>query len=139
MEAVIAGKTLFNNNDANAAMDGNWKIIQFNTGGYTGSWGPEGKLAILDEKELVLNSSDTANFLASLDLLHDIIRMIDIQAANAQTPISLFSTGLDSHNTTIEQSVHIEANFPSVTDRTELEEAFTNLINKASQYANRKI
>jgi hypothetical protein len=27
----------------------------FNTGGYTGAWGPEGKLAVLHEKELVLN------------------------------------------------------------------------------------
>jgi hypothetical protein len=28
----------------------------YDTGGYTGSWGPEGKMAILHEKELVLNS-----------------------------------------------------------------------------------
>jgi hypothetical protein len=48
------------------------------TGGYTGAWGPEGKLAMLHEKELVLNKQDTSNFLSSLDLLHDIISMIDI-------------------------------------------------------------
>ena len=29
--------------------------IGFKTGGYTGTWGPEGKLAILHEKELILN------------------------------------------------------------------------------------
>jgi hypothetical protein len=33
------------------------------TGGYTGSWGPEGRVAMLHEKELVLNASDTSNFL----------------------------------------------------------------------------
>jgi hypothetical protein len=41
------------------------------------------------------------------------------------------STGLD-------QNVHIEANFPSVTDHNEIEEALTTLINRASQFANRK-
>ena len=30
-------------------------IQTFATGGYTGGWGPEGKLAILHEKELILN------------------------------------------------------------------------------------
>ena len=38
----------------------------------------------------------------------------------------------------IEQSVHIEASFPGVSERSEIEEAFNNLINQASQYANRK-
>jgi hypothetical protein len=32
---------------------------KFDTGGYTGKWGPEGKLATLHEKELVLNKQDT--------------------------------------------------------------------------------
>jgi hypothetical protein len=34
-------------------------IQGYDTGGYTGSWGSEGKLAILHEKELVLSSEDT--------------------------------------------------------------------------------
>jgi hypothetical protein len=38
----------------------------------------------------------------------------------------------------LEQSVKIEAIFPGISDRNELEEAFNNLINQASQYANRK-
>jgi hypothetical protein len=38
----------------------------------------------------------------------------------------------------LEQNVHIEASFPAVQDRNEIEEAFNNLINQASQYANRK-
>jgi hypothetical protein len=40
--------------------------IGFNTGGYTGSWGPEGKMAMLHEKEIVLNKTDTANLLESV-------------------------------------------------------------------------
>jgi hypothetical protein len=36
----------------------------FDTGGYTGEWsGAYGKLAMLHEKELVLNKHDTENFL----------------------------------------------------------------------------
>jgi hypothetical protein len=38
----------------------------------------------------------------------------------------------------LEQNVKIEASFPGVTDRNEIEEAFNNLVNKASQYANRR-
>jgi hypothetical protein len=36
-------------------------------------WGSYGKLAMLHEKELVLNSSDTANLLNSIELLNNII------------------------------------------------------------------
>jgi hypothetical protein len=43
-----------------------------------------------------------------------------------------------SEQQTLEQMVSIEAHFPNVTDRNEIEEAFNNLINTASQYANRK-
>jgi hypothetical protein len=39
---------------------------------------------------------------------------------------------------TLEQNVHIEASFPSVTDHNEIEEALNTLVNRASQYANRK-
>jgi hypothetical protein len=53
-------------------------IVGFNTGGYTGEWGPYGKLAFLDEKELILNEGDTANFLASMELLSHILEMIDL-------------------------------------------------------------
>jgi hypothetical protein len=38
----------------------------------------------------------------------------------------------------LEQNVKIEATFPNVQDKYEIEEAFNNLVNKASQYANRK-
>jgi hypothetical protein len=38
----------------------------------------------------------------------------------------------------LEQQVHIDAHFPNVQDKNEIEEAFNTLINRASQYANRK-
>lgn len=45
---------------------------------------------------------------------------------------------INSGGQTLEQRVHIEASFPNVSDKTQIEEAFGNLINLASQYANRK-
>ena len=114
-------------------------IVGFNTGGYTGEWGPYGKLAFLDEKELILNEGDTANFLASMELLSHILEMIDLQSATAQLG-GLLTTPryAETTNEVVEQNVHIEASFPAVQDRNEIEEAFNTLINRASQYANRK-
>lgn len=110
----------------------------FATGGYTGEWGSYGKLAMLHQKELVLNADDTKNFLASMELLDHILEVIDLQSASAQLGGLLTSPGVRDNNSTIEQNVHIEASFPNVQERSEIEEAFNNLINQASQYANRK-
>jgi hypothetical protein len=43
--------------------------VGFNTGGYTGAWGSEGRLAMLHEKELVLNQDDTKNLLETVDVV----------------------------------------------------------------------
>lgn len=110
----------------------------YNTGGYTGEWGPEGRLAMLHQKELILNASDTQNFLMATEILRSIADIIDINSLHSQisqlTPVSMTTSGQQ----TLEQAVSIEAHFPNVTDRNEIEEAFNNLINTASQYANRK-
>lgn len=115
------------------------RLKAFNTGGYTGSWGKDGRLAMLHEKELVLNKDDTANFLASMDLLHKIVSIVDTQAASAQLGglLSVPSYN-DNPDNVLEQNVKIEATFPNATNHNEIEEAFNNLINTASQYANRK-
>ena len=114
--------------------------VGFDTGGYTGQWGPSGKWAMLHEKELVLNKKDTENFLASMDILDKIVSVIDLHSANAQLG-GLLSTPQYSgfkDNQVLEQNVRIEASFPNATNHNEIEEAFNNLINTASQYANRK-
>lgn len=112
---------------------------RFNSGGYTGEWGPQGRLAVLDEKELVLNKDDTENFMIAMDVLRSIVDTIDINALHSQIP-HLSSAGiLTAGSGQLEQSVSIEAHFPNVSNSNEIEEAFNNLINTASQYANRKI
>lgn len=112
-------------------------IQKYDTGGYTGEWGKDGRLALLHQKELVLNASDTANMLDIVNVVHDIVRQIDAQA--------LYSRGrrfdlprIETRAESLEQNVHIEANFPNATSHQEIEQAFDNLINLASQYANKK-
>jgi hypothetical protein len=115
-------------------------LMGFDTGGYTGDWaGAYGKLAVLHQKELVLNAQDTENLLSSVEVLNEILRMIDLQSVSSQIGGLLSSPGFKEIGTqTIEQTVKIEASFPGVQDRNEIEAAFDNLINRASQYANRK-
>ena len=70
----------------------------------------------------------------------EIVRQLDNLTnwmANGLTGI-LAPTITSTDDGTLEQNVHIEASFPNVTNRNEIEEAFGNLVNLASQYANRK-
>lgn len=110
---------------------------QYDTGGYTGSWGNEGRWALLHEKELVLNKSDTSNLLTAVTLLHDLMARLDQASAwsalRELTPASATTT-----TEILEQNVHIEASFPNAVDHNEIEQAFENIVNLASQYANRK-
>ena len=114
---------------------------QFNTGGYTGVWGGnQGKLAILDSKEIVLNKEDTENFLNAVDIVREIANTIDLNAASASNGFArLFAAaGIKTAPNELQQEVHITAEFPNVTNKNEILDAFDNVINLASQYANRK-
>lgn len=112
----------------------------FDTGGYTGAWGSEGRLAYLHQKELVLNAEDTVNMLTSVGILRQIASIIDLNAlASAGGFISLMSSGVGGNQGTLQQEVHIEASFPAVTDKNQIEEAFGDLVNLAAQYANRRV
>jgi hypothetical protein len=73
-------------------------LVGFATGGYTGEWGSYGKLAMLHEKELVLNQKETENFLASMELLDSIVKTIDLYSANAQYGGLLSTPTFGSHN-----------------------------------------
>ena len=112
------------------------------TGGYTGDWaGSFGKLAFLHQKELVLNKQDTENLLTAMEFLNRIISAIDLQSMNNSLGGLLSSPSLGrvgDEGGILEQQVHIEASFPGITEHSELEQAFNNLINEAAQYANRK-
>jgi hypothetical protein len=114
-------------------------FTSMDTGGYTGEWGSSGKFAMLHEKELVLNANDTANFLDALNISRDLINsMIEMNARASSFALGdLIPSLVQDMSSTLEQQVSIVAEFPNATDHDEIEEAFNNLINTASQYANR--
>ena len=115
------------------------------TGMYTGQWAngsvrANGRLAFLHQKELVLNAHDTENFLQAVDIVRNLNESLDLGALSMSKGLgNITARSLDQNAVqTIDQNVSIKAEFPNVQDRNEIEEAFNNLINKASQYANRK-
>lgn len=114
-------------------------FTSMDTGGYTGEWGDSGKFAMLHEKELILNANDTKNFLDALNISRDVINsMIEMNARASSLALGdLFPSLVQDFGQTLEQTVTITAEFPDATDRNEIEEAFNNLLNTASQYANR--
>ena len=56
---------------------GNGGLIlkSYDTGGYTGDWGTtDGRLALLHQKELVLNEADTTNILTAVQSVRDLVK-----------------------------------------------------------------
>ena len=112
--------------------------VKFDTGGYTGTWGPDGKFAMLHQKELILNSQDTENVLAAVDIVRQLSKDLDLRAsayANALNQIKAI-TNLSPNKDILQQEVNIQASFPAVSSRDEIEAAFNNLVNDAVQYIN---
>lgn len=137
-EGKISGKLPNGKYSFTQLTDQEWRdLVGFRSGGYTGTWNDDGKLAFLHQKELVLNADDTENMLASIQLVRQIAKQLDF---NSQQISTLSSSGftVSSQDGTLEQNVRIEASFPNATDRYEIQEAFNTLVNVASQYANRK-
>lgn len=114
-------------------------LVSLDTGGYTGDWGPEGKIAMLHQKELILNAKDTENFLTATNILREISDMLDQNALVASLgAINLRAMTLNTPaDQVLQQEVTIHADFPNVTDHNEIELAIDNLINAASQHAYR--
>ena len=113
----------------------------YDTGGYTGSWNDStgfyknGKMALLHQKELVLNETDTQNLLNAVNTIR---AMTEGLKSNALSSImSNFGTFNDSNikgNQDLEQNIHIDANFPNVKDASEIEQAILSLADQATQY-----
>ena len=93
--------------------------------------GKNGKLALLHQKELVLNSEDTANMLSAIEVLREMQADLPQYGNNyiGKVPTS-------SDDKTIEQRVEITATFPSAKDATEIRSALLQIADTAYQYAN---
>lgn len=122
---------------SDAIWDWGSNLFGFDTGGYTGDWsGSEGKLAVLHEKELVLNEDDTKNILSAVEIVRKIPDLItDNLSALAASSTPSFSNVISPQGlfNKMQQEVHITAEFPNATDKNEIRAAFDNLINVASQ------
>jgi TP901 family phage tail tape measure protein len=132
---------VFKNNRSVGYADSDY-WTKYDTGGYTGEWGSDGKVAMLHQKELVLNADDTKNILSAVNIVRDIASVFDNLNTNILSRLSGLISGLDTSisgisafSDTLEQNVHIEANFPNVQSSNEIQDAFNNLVNIASQRA----
>ena len=114
-----------------------YKKYYYDSGGYTGNWhSTEGRPAILHQKELVLNENDTKNFLEGTRVLREISSSLQGSLYNRIDNIGLNSL-MPTNKEELEQNVHIEASFPNVNSKKEIEEAFNDLVNLAAQRAMR--
>lgn len=91
----LLGKSFVNNlldsiKNASFYLDstGKYKIASFRSGGYTGNFTGD-RLAVLHEKELVLNKHDTSNLLNAVDIVRDLFRQFKMP----QTPSLKLATG----------------------------------------------
>ena len=113
----------------------NYSYSKFDTGGYTGEWGAEGRMAMLHEKEIVLNKQDTANILNAVSIVRGIGDLINNLSANLLGNLSQRTIDATLGMRDFEQNVHITAEFPNVSSSSEIEDALRNLTNVAAQRA----
>jgi len=111
------------------------QISGYDTGGYTGEWGNSGRLAMLHQKELVLNRQDTANMLNAIEIMRGITDNIGADLLGRMAGMTAGGFNSSIANGTLDQNVHIEATFPGVTSSIEIQDALNNLVNMAAQRA----
>lgn len=124
------------------------RIMKYASGGYTGDWGSDGRLAVLHQKELVLNQEDTKNMLAAVQSIRELApsMIAEMRArinGTAAASQSLFGSRYSSMRSTFDrkatelaQSVQINADFPGVRDAIEIKEALESLVQTSAQRIN---
>ena len=118
----------------------------YDTGGYTGEWGQpdtsNGRFAMLHQKELVLNETDTANILEAVRLVRDMTEnglsnMVSSTQSQYNSVIGKLAQALDYNNQQLDQNVQITAEFPNAENFAEIRAALESLNGYAAQYAYR--
>lgn len=111
----------------------------YDTGGYTGEWGSDGRVAMLHQKELVLNATDTQNILAAVDAVRMITEQLKGTAFINNIGSSIGKAAQSNiQGNSIEQRIEITANFPNVNSAEEIEKAFNSIADRSYQYAYNK-
>lgn len=123
-----------------------YNLIGYKTGGYTGTFSSSdilpnsqgGRLSVLHPNELVLNESDTKNMLAAVGAIRDTVGALrGASLSETLGALSGLAAGAVSTPTQVDQKVSIEASFPAVNTRQDIEDAFSGLILRAQQLAAR--
>ena len=121
-----------------------YSLIGYDTGGYTGTWddgvesAKNGKLAYLHQKELVLNAADTENILKAVDIVRQMVQTLKSSAVADTFSNIANSVSAQPSGETVEQNVHITAEFPAANSAAEIESALLSLNERAIQYSFRK-
>ena len=104
----------------------------FDTGGYTGDWGDkDGRLAVLHQKEIVLNEDDTRNLLSIVQAARDMVSNMGVTGtySSIKELVTQSVSGGD-----VSQNVTISAEFPNATSVDDIKEAIMSLPGVALQH-----
>ena len=142
------------------------QLSGYKSGGYTGTWSggmdkDDGRIAVLHQKELVLNAQDTENYLAAVEEMRKLqdeikngtsmsilgnmfdaigeainLQIMDFQRQAENYDFRRSEFGLESSS--MSQNIVINADFPDVSDAAEIQKAFDQILGMASQKANNK-
>ena len=128
---------------------GKVSVNHYDTGGYIGEWNSDdGRLAVLHQKELVLNKDDTANFLDCINTIRDmsalngfISEAITRSVANMVLELGKvkggngdFITNNSNFSSNAVNNFNITAEFPNANNIDDIRQAILSLPNIASQY-----
>lgn len=121
---------------------------KFDTGGYTGEWDNSGRLAVLHQKELVLNKDDTENILNAVEFVRGIASSIGASllsqlagmtnATSSIHPVSADYLSSNVSNASSSNVYNVTAEFPNAESVQDIREALLSLPNLVSQKVNEK-
>ena len=120
----------------------------FDTGGYTGEWDNSGRLAVLHQKELVLNKDDTENILNAVEFVRGIASSIGASllsqlavmtnATSSIRPVGADYLSSNVNNASNNNVYNVTAEFPNAESVQDIREALLSLPNLVSQKVNEK-
>lgn len=122
-------------------------LSRFATGGLADFTGPAWVDGSKSKPELVLNSKDTENVLTAVKSVRALdsttLGILNKYVSNASLAMSVGLGNISAGSVyggsdTLQQNVHITAEFPNATNSAEIQDAFDNIINRATQYITTK-
>lgn len=125
----------------------NQVMLKYATGGLADFTGPAWLDGSKSRPEMVLNAKDTANILTAVQGVRALdastLSMLNKYITNASLAMSFGLGNISAGSVygatdTIQQEVHITAEFPNATNSAEIQDAFDNIINRATQYITTK-